>query len=210
MIVRVVEGTPAYEQGLNPRRYPIQRLAELMEGSLSDARKVQLEILLSDAVMRYAYDVGYGATPREHEMQWGKNISRPHHADVLAQALQADDLEEFLQQSAPPPHAQYRQLKALLKCYREIEEAGGWPVFKKGKVIKPGKDDPRIPSLREILRIQGDLKTKKPSHAEMLEAVERFQTRHGIEADGVIGPATQLTEELLGHGGPGLPTRSLP
>jgi len=88
----------------------------------------------------------------------------------------------------------YQRLKTALASYRAIAERGGWPAVPAGETLKPGAEDPRLPVLRQRLLAEGDLATDAPvevTYADSLvAAVERFQTRHGLTADGVIGPGT--------------------
>ncbi len=82
---------------------------------------------------------------------------------------------------------------------------GGWPkVPEKAKLkLEPGADDPITASIRAYLQSAGDLpapkRSRKKSKTEPLNsvydealvaAVIRFQTRHGLEPDGIIGTGT--------------------
>ena len=71
---------------------------------------------------------------------------------------------------------------------------GGWEKINSTRPLRPGGKDSRIPSLRKRLIQSRDLKegahTGDTYDGELVEAVKRFQKRHGSEADGIIGPAT--------------------
>lgn len=94
-----------------------------------------------------------------------------------------------------------QQLHALdkqIERYQEIVGNGGWPVFKSGSKITPGSTNDRVGTLREILKITGDyVPDNTPQSASnmydsaLVEAVKNFQTRHGLETDGVLGASTQ-------------------
>ena len=85
-----------------------------------------------------------------------------------------------------------------LAQYREIARDGGWapiPGSAKEK-IEPGTQNPRIIAVRARLAITGDLQENR-SHATsdlydgpLEAAVQRFQKRHGLIDDGVIGVGT--------------------
>lgn len=85
-------------------------------------------------------------------------------------------------------------MQDALAQHRDIARAGGWPAVPEGNVLKPGDEDVRIPTLRDRLRVSGDYDTTQTESllydAELEAAVRAFQTRHGLEADGVIGPKT--------------------
>ncbi len=93
---------------------------------------------------------------------------------------------------------QMNALAEQIKRYEKIVESGGWPRFIKGTKLTPGGTYARVESLREILAIMGDYKPQATVVAsstfydsELQDAVMRFQARHGLEPDGVVGAATQ-------------------
>jgi murein L,D-transpeptidase YcbB/YkuD len=76
--------------------------------------------------------------------------------------------------------------------YQQIVSAGGWPqVNPAGAKLEMGVSDPAVQALRQRLMIVGDL----PQSAGISDsfdsyvdgAVKRFQARHGLPADGVLG-----------------------
>src|SRR5262249_21726285 len=92
-------------------------------------------------------------------------------------------------------HWIYGALRGALRQYRQIESEGGWPNVPNGPVLRPGASDPRLATLEKRLAVEGDLAT--PPRAEvavydtvLVAAMERFQQRHGLNPDGVIGPTS--------------------
>lgn len=93
------------------------------------------------------------------------------------------------------------QLEAMnkqIKHYEELVEGGGWPILTSGKKLTLGDTSPRVAELRTILQAMGDYQAapKTDASAELYDAtledaVKHFQTRHGLEADGVVGKGTQ-------------------
>lgn len=82
--------------------------------------------------------------------------------------------------------------QAAIAHYQQIASSGGWPqVNPAGAKLELGVTDPAVQSLRQRLMISGDL----PQSAGMSNsfdsyvdgAVKRFQARHGLPADGVLG-----------------------
>ncbi|MEZ5906176.1 MAG: L,D-transpeptidase family protein [Geminicoccaceae bacterium] len=91
-------------------------------------------------------------------------------------------------------HPQYLALQDALARYRLIAAAGGWPRVPPGETLRPGMADPRVPALRARLMVTGEL-GPVPVAGEVYDeavvaAVQRFQLRHGLDADGAIGPQT--------------------
>jgi murein L,D-transpeptidase YcbB/YkuD len=78
--------------------------------------------------------------------------------------------------------------------YRDIVAQGGWPQVPATKKLQLGVSDADVVPLRKRLMVSGDL----PQNAGLSEsfdsyvdsALKRFQTRHGLPADGVTGKYT--------------------
>jgi len=92
--------------------------------------------------------------------------------------------------------------------------SGGWPkVPERAKLkLEPGADDPIISSIRTYLQSVGDLPALKRSRKKLktaplnsvydeslVAAVIRFQTRHGLEPDGIIGNGTVKAMNVSPH-----------
>ncbi len=107
---------------------------------------------------------------------------------------------------ARPQHPWYQRGRERLRDYYALRDAGGWSALVAGPVLRPGDSDPRVPALRQHLAVTGDLESAGgpgaasseaplPPYdttydAELEAAVRRFQDRHGITADGIIGAGT--------------------
>jgi murein L,D-transpeptidase YcbB/YkuD len=94
-----------------------------------------------------------------------------------------------------PTHWMYASLRRALANYRAIESAGGWRPIPDGPAIEPGASDPRLEALATRLTVEGDLPTVPREQAAIYDpalvaSARRFQERHGLNDDGIIGPAT--------------------
>ncbi|SEM04840.1 L,D-transpeptidase family protein [Halomonas daqiaonensis] len=107
-----------------------------------------------------------------------------------------------------PSYPPYQRLRAGLARYQDIDQQGGWPTLPPlDGLLRPGDVHDAVPFLRERLAVIGepglaaadttilpDAKLVAPdpfTYDEALtEAVERFQERHLLEVDGVVGPDT--------------------
>ncbi len=117
-----------------------------------------------------------------------------------AGAPPADELPEGLEITAEvmaslaPSAWRYAYLRRGLEHYRALAESGGWAPIPDGPTIEPGSDDPRVAALAERLVSGGDLVARDGPYLvydDTLEAaVRRFQVRHGLEADGLVGKKT--------------------
>jgi murein L,D-transpeptidase YcbB/YkuD len=81
-------------------------------------------------------------------------------------------------------------LEQAIDQYRQIVSAGGWPNVPPTK-MRLGSVDPAVAVLRKRLMISGDLSTKagisNAFDTYVDAAVKRFQARHGLPTDGVLG-----------------------
>ena len=150
--------------------------------------------------MRYASDVRRGRAVPIKMDQFQRITPKSLDANqILTAAADAVDLQAMIDTLAPSdPY--YQGLRQTLARYRAIAEAGGWPPLPDGPKLVPGESDSRVPILRRHLEITGDLSktsaapSSKLYDEELRQAVRRFQERHGLQADGVIGASVR---ELL-------------
>lgn len=93
-----------------------------------------------------------------------------------------------------PLHPQYRRLKGHLARYRDLAHEP-WPalVLPPGRVgLTPGDSAGVVLDIRHRLLRLGDLTQADSSSifdSTLVAGVRRFQARHGLSDDGVIGPA---------------------
>ncbi|NIP77755.1 MAG: L,D-transpeptidase family protein, partial [Gemmatimonadetes bacterium] len=71
-----------------------------------------------------------------------------------------------------------------------------WPRLEDGPTLRPGDAGPTLRALRRRLMASGDLAPGGSDGGERFDAaleaaVRSFQERHGLEPDGVVGPATR-------------------
>jgi murein L,D-transpeptidase YcbB/YkuD len=85
-------------------------------------------------------------------------------------------------------------LEQAIAQYQNIVANGGWPTVPMVNKLKLGMSDPAVSELRKRLVISGDLsRTAGISNSfdtYVDAAVKRFQSRHGLPADGVLGKYT--------------------
>ncbi|GAA2824864.1 murein L,D-transpeptidase YcbB/YkuD [Aminobacter aminovorans] len=78
--------------------------------------------------------------------------------------------------------------------YQNIVAQGGWPVVPAAKKLRLGVEDPDVQLLRKRLMVSGDLSPRaglSDSFDTYVDAaLKRFQARHGLPDDGVMGQYT--------------------
>ncbi|RLQ87309.1 L,D-transpeptidase family protein [Notoacmeibacter ruber] len=85
-------------------------------------------------------------------------------------------------------------VQQAISNYEMINASGGWPNVPATVKLELGVVDPSVGPLRQRLMVSGDLdRNAGMSNAfdsYVDAAVKRFQTRHGLPADGVVGEYT--------------------
>ncbi|WP_298775364.1 L,D-transpeptidase family protein [uncultured Shewanella sp.] len=81
-----------------------------------------------------------------------------------------------------------------IKHFTWLEDSYSWPLLSLTRLIKEGDKDPVLNQIGLRLWLLGDLMDSSMIGSDYTEqlvgAVKIFQQRHGLETDGVIGPAT--------------------
>jgi murein L,D-transpeptidase YcbB/YkuD len=122
------------------------------------------------------------------------------------------DLPLAVQQAAPAL-AQYERLREALARFRELQSHPAWrsrlpPLPASGPGhgrIEPGMSWDGIRMLAARLQALGDLPSGDETpdarryDAALVAAVRSFQQRHGLSADGVIGPTTHAALQVPLH-----------
>jgi murein L,D-transpeptidase YcbB/YkuD len=88
----------------------------------------------------------------------------------------------------------YARLQEAIETYQGIAARGGWTALSSGEMLEIGSHGPRVAALRQRLSATADL-TDAPAQPEQFDlqldvAVRRFQARHGLEPDGIVGSQT--------------------
>lgn len=187
--------------GLNPDHYHLQALERLISENFAalppgtrDRRLASLELLLSDAFVVLARDQRDGRVdPLTYEPRPVPSDPDGAPAAELAEVLGGASPTSALRRLAPARDG-YAGLRQALASYRAIEADGGLSGIRAGATLSRGDRGPRVAELAARLAQTGDLPgytTGDDSYdAAVRAAVVRFQARHGLQADGVVGPAT--------------------
>lgn len=172
----------APRHGLSPSRYAINQTPDNQQ--------------ITQAMVRLAQDLKTGVKPDARYDRLNISETRPDAQILLQQMADADDVKQWMKLQAPATPV-YKRLAKTLKTFRGMEKNQSWPQLAAGASLKPGMTDPRVATLRQMLELTGDLKAPfenaAPNHYDtvLADAVKRFQSRHGLNADAAVGPATR-------------------
>jgi len=186
------------KDGLDPADFHLAAIERMRDARPGDPQAVvDLEFLLTDALVGIAYQSRFGKVdPERLDPNWNytRSLRGLDPAATLLNAIDSAELRSFIA-GLTPPQPFYQRLKEALSTYRRIAANGGWHSIESGPTLKPGMTDRRVPALRRRLAVSADLVEGAAAGGEqydaaLVAAVKAFQDRHGLPADGVIGPTT--------------------
>jgi murein L,D-transpeptidase YcbB/YkuD len=198
----VHEAANGAAHGLSPDRFDLDewRLdVATMELDLTAARSnselLPLDVRLTTRVAEWAAALALGPAPTE-------SARRLDLGALVASAQDGASAARVLRQ-LPPVHAEYRDLRKALGRYRQVVARGGWRPLPEGTFLAASSTAERLPDepewaalalLQARLQVVGDLDehvVDVRTYDERLEAaVRRFQARHGLVVDGIVGQNT--------------------
>lgn len=189
-------------EGLRPLDYHFHALNLLLDqlaapASNADERGrqlVALELLASDAFLALASDALNGRVDRARvNPPMGFNSLHHDPTPELKQVMAGADPQALID-SLLPQTREYQTLRAALARYRERAAAGAPPVIPEGAVLRAGDQGARVAALILRLKASSDLEPSVVQGNLFNPAVEtvvkRFQARHGLVSDGIVGPDT--------------------
>jgi murein L,D-transpeptidase YcbB/YkuD len=187
----------AADEGLDLADYQpdlLARLAPRAGTPVPDAAdRARLDVALSASMLRYIRDLHLGRVdPRTVGFRLDAPRDPHDFPSLLRAALAGRRVRDLVDDLRPAP-AQYRLLRTMLPRYRSLAAdpaiAGADSL---AATIEPGDVSDAAGVLRGILIALGDLPPSTPLppavaryDGPLVEAVERFQMRHGLEADGI-------------------------
>lgn len=207
----------SHEDGLRREAYPLAELTaalrDLDDGARPTADAIaRAELLLTGAFVAYAEDMLMGQIdPRQVAKEW-RIVARVADVDsTIARTLRSEPFDRALADLRPSDDG-YAALRRELERYRAIVARGGWDTVPEGDALAPGDTATadRLRSLVARLRVEdylsrdarittvpapqaddGSPRTDRAIYdAALAGAVARFQARHNIVVDSVLGAAT--------------------
>lgn len=189
----------ADEWGLEPRDYQAAALLAESRRPGSPTRRLQLDAAVSASALRFVSHLHYG---RVDPQQVGFDMplrQKSFDADAVLAELAVTAQTRGVLASIEPPFHHYALLKTQLLHYRRLAarpELTSLPALRAAS-LAAGEFYPGAPALRRLLTAVGDLppgalasSVDLTLDAQLVEALRRFQFRHGLPQDGVLGART--------------------
>lgn len=185
----------ADEEGLDSKEYYREDFEKFEKNanSLLEKELIDYDILLTISVQKYISHLANGKlNPQELYTDWDL---KPNEIDInqtLTDAINGDSLKIVIEK-AKPNHIVYKKLKSALAIINRfpIDTLKNVEIADK---LKANDTNNSLIDIKRRLIYWKDLKSLDsltPIYdEETLKAVKKFQLRHGLAADGVIGKAT--------------------
>ncbi len=195
----------ADQKGLSPDDYDGPRWSDRLAAfkpatpQASEATAVRFDLELTVCAMRYISDLHTGrVNPKHLDFAFDVESKKYDLANFLKdRVIRAADVAGVLAQ-VEPPYPGYRRALQALQTYTElVKKDDGELLPPLRKAIVPGDSYPGVPRLTRLLQLVGDLPAAAASSADvtiyngaLVDAVKKFQGRHGREPNGRIGAQT--------------------
>ncbi len=194
----------ADQEGLRPEDYHLDEIVGILPDAkhfkwrqpfVNPRQLVDLELLLTDAFLLYGSHLLSGCiNPETIDPEWFANRRGTDLSMVLEHALTANRIGETLMELSPSQSG-YAILRRALVHFRTVNARGGWPKVPTGAKLQKSDSGPAVALLWQRLKAgkanaTGEIADSVVFDEVIEQAVRDFQQQYGLEADGMVGPAT--------------------
>jgi murein L,D-transpeptidase YcbB/YkuD len=188
----------AEAKGLRAADYEAGLWTARMSDLQNDAAQARFDVAMTATLIRYAVDLRTGrVSPQTMDFAYEGQPDTIYLPELVNRVATSADPASVIA-TAEPSNPEYRRLIAALASYRRIaaapQESMAEPLPVVAK-IKVGDDYAALPQLAAKLRLYGDLAANvnvqgTKYEGAIVDGVKNFQSRHGLDADGVIAKGT--------------------
>lgn len=180
------------EEGLNPKDFDLKQINESETNirKLNDEELIQYDFLITRNLLRLITQANLGTTTAKQLYDdWDLKPNTAPVKDKFMLFLNQDEFDTAVA-ALSPQHLMYHKLKNALQLLKRYPDDPGFSLKIEGK-IEPNDSLPELIPIKQRLQYWGDMRKSDSLTAkydeETLLSVKKFQYRHGLAPDGVIG-----------------------
>lgn len=170
--------------GLDPANYHDEIIVNLEHAVGTPLTAARLDLIRTDALIRLTRDLRFGRARSSRLASAALTEAGAADETVTLRRMISSGRLLAEVEAMRPDHPIYQGMRYALAELRRVQRAGGWDALDAGPALRIDSVDPRVPLLRRRLELEGYM------DAGLFDAVRAFQHRHGLNEDGVVGPAT--------------------
>ena len=205
LLINLIENIRQYGIPMNSKRkYRLRdSLAVILDSTRNDAARHKrlrksFDLALTSSFFRYTPQIWEGVVDphSEEQIDWYVEPKNFAYGAVLDSILNDTiNSNPFIHNRRF--HTQYFKLREVLERYSKLQQDHPWHTIELQKhFLSAGDSGTAVRQVAKRLALLGDL-SEETSHDRFTEKVRRavvaFQSRHGLKADGVVGPKTLST-----------------
>ena len=183
------------DEGLNPANYNVNKLQKFEKkyATLKNKGRANYDILLTHSLQKYIRHLSNGQfNPKNFYKDWDLKQNAMDINETIAIMLKSDSLA-YKMERLKPNHLVYKSLKKALNIINSFPKDDFTSIEITNKIVLNDTNSSLI-NIKKRLIYWKDLKPKDSLSAiydsETSEAMKKFQIRHGLAADGIIGKGT--------------------
>lgn len=186
-----------YLEGLNPMDYSFEFIVNLEDKrkGLSDQDMIKYDILLTESFEKLALHLHRGKlNPKDLYKDWDLKAKKIALSALLIPAIKAEKVAAIFEE-IKPKHIVYQLLKKSLLELEKFPNTNFAAIVLSKEKIQVNDTLPEIVKIKKRLSYWNDF-TNRDSvftwtyDTLTFKAVKRFQKRHGLLEDGIIGKGT--------------------
>lgn len=177
--------------GLPTVRYDAAGLKATLASARTSTEKANAELLATRTFLLLAQDMSSGVLePRKIDREMAIAPPRRSHKQLL-EAMAKSSPKGFLK-SLAPKHPDYKRMQKEKQRLERVIGQGDWGGKVPIKTLRPGTSSKNVAAMRVRLTNQGygQLGTATEYDDNLVKVVKVFQQDHGLNSDGIAGPAT--------------------
>jgi len=183
-------------KGINATDYDAGRWNARMAALSNENAVARFDLAVTATMMRYISDLHIGRiNPRNIKFDLDIEAKKYYLPTLVGEIAASQDPLSILR-TIEPPYDEYHRLQDALIRYREIAaESANDPPLPAIQKLKRGESWSGVPQLATTLQRYGDLAADAVVNGTtyegaLVDAVKKFQSRHGLDTDGVIAGKT--------------------